>query len=196
MKKTTQHPEAFIKTLGPRLANVWKDLHEFSTLSNLAYQTDRKLQPNTFSEIMISILYRLVALNPESPVENVIRLGMMTFTASIFFRWRDMKQRQAYLDGSFRDALTVLRKASVQPPRAVVLWLLVLWEMNINGDGFDVFLEWTCEILRDMEIRSWDGIREVLKTVIWIDCLFDTPGRRAFEPILAHVNGQPRDIEL
>ncbi|CAG7563920.1 unnamed protein product [Fusarium equiseti] len=40
MKKTTQHPEAFIKTLDPRLANVWKDLHEFSTLGNLAYQTD------------------------------------------------------------------------------------------------------------------------------------------------------------
>lgn len=186
-KKTTQHPD-FIETLDPRLANVWKDLHEFSTLSNLAYQTDRKLEPNTFSEIMISILYRLVALTPESPVENAIRLGMMVFTASVFFRWRDMKQRQAYLDGSFRDALGELRKASVQPPWAVLLWLLVLWEMNINGDGCDEFLEWTCEVLRDMEISSWDGIRGVLKTVVWIDCLFDTPGRRALEPILAQMS--------
>ena len=104
-----------------------------------------------------------------------------------------MKQRQAYLDGSLRDALGELRKASVQPPRAVVLWLLVLWEMNTNGDECDELLEWTCEVLRDLKISSWDGIREVLKRVIWIDCLFDTSGRRAFEPILAQVNGQPRD---
>ena len=188
MRKTTQHPEAFIKSLDPRLANVWKDLHEFSTLSNLAYQTDRKLQPNTFSEIMISILYRLVALTPEHLVENAIRLGMMVFTASVFFRWRDMKQRQAYLDGSFRDALGELRKVSVQPPRPVLLWLLVLWEININGDECDEFLDWTCEVLRDLEISSWDGIRGVLKTVVWIDCLFDTPGRRALEPILAQMS--------
>ena len=102
-----------------------------------------------------------------------------------------MKQRQAYLDGSFRDALGELRKASVQPPRAVVLWLLVLWEMNVQGADCDEFLEWACEALRAMKISSWDGIREVLKTVIWIDCLFDASGRRAFEPILAQVSGQP-----
>lgn len=99
-----------------------------------------------------------------------------------------MKQRQACLDGSFRDALGELRKVSVQPPRPVLLWLLVLWEMNINGDECDEFLDWTCEVLRDLEISSWDGILEVLKTVVWIDCLFDTSGKRAFEPILAHLN--------
>ena len=104
-----------------------------------------------------------------------------------------MKQRQTYLDGSFRDALGVLRKTSVQPPRVVVLWLLVLWEMNVQGADCDEFLEWTCDVLRDLEISSWDRIREVLKTVVWIDCLFDTSGRRAFEPILAQMSGQPQD---
>ena len=107
-----------------------------------------------------------------------------------------MKQRQAYLDGSFRDALGKLRKASVQPPRTVVLWLLVLWEMNVQGDDCDEFLEWTCEVLRDMGISSWNGIREVLKKVTWIDCLFNTPGRRAFEPILVQLSRRPPEIEL
>ncbi|KAF4999234.1 hypothetical protein FGRMN_2598 [Fusarium graminum] len=67
---------AFIKTLDPRLSNVWKDLDEFATLSNLASQTGLKLQPNTFSEIMVSIFYRLLTLSyPESPLANALRLA-------------------------------------------------------------------------------------------------------------------------
>ncbi|KAH6958214.1 hypothetical protein DER45DRAFT_213491 [Fusarium avenaceum] len=177
---------AFIKTLDPRLSNVWRDLEEFSTLSNLASQTGRKLQPNTFSEIMVSILYRLLALSyPSSPVENALRLGMMACTAAIFFRWREMKQRQAFLDDSFREALYELMKAEVRPPDAVLLWLLVLWKITVSDDSrHDVFSEWTFEVLRGLEVKSWDGVRDVLKTVVWIDCLFDVSGRRVFEPML------------
>ncbi|KAF5677628.1 hypothetical protein FHETE_1679 [Fusarium heterosporum] len=176
----------FIKTLDPRLSNVWKDLDEFATLSNLASQTGRKLQPNTFSEIMVSILYRLLALSyPESPLANALRLGVMTFSATIFFRWREMKQRQIYLDDSFKGALLELKKSPVQPPSALLLWLLVLWKTTGgNGPSDNVFSGWTCEVIRGLGIESWAGMRDVLKTVLWIDCLFDTPSRHIFEPIL------------
>jgi hypothetical protein len=195
MKKVTKRNSDiadFIKTLDPRLSNVWKDLEEFSTLSNLASQTGRKLQPNTFSEIVVSILYRLLALShPASPVENVFRLGMMAYTASIFFRWREMKQRQAYLDNSFREALSELRKAKVRPPGAVLLWLLVLWKITVSDDSnHDVFSEWTFEVLRGLGVESWDSVRDVLKTVVWIDCLFDASGRRVFDPILKKITGE------
>jgi hypothetical protein len=191
VRKRTDSVNEFIRALDPRLANVWRDLEDFSTLSNLASQTDRKLQPNTFSEIMVSLLYRLLALASDAPLENAVRLGMAMFAASIFFRWRDMKQRQAYLDDSFRNALAGLRETAVRQPSAVLLWLLVLWETNVaERSGSDEFLEWTVEVLRDVEIDSWDGMRAVLKTVIWIDCLFDTSGRRTFKPILERVNGQ------
>ncbi|KAF4454483.1 hypothetical protein F53441_2987 [Fusarium austroafricanum] len=177
--------EAFIKTLDPRLSNVWKDLEEFAILSNIASQTGRKLQPNIFSEIMVSMLYRLLALSSESTPENALRLGMMTFVAAIFFRWRDMKQRQAYLDDSFRDALSQLRKASIQPPAAVTVWLLVLWRTSsTQNPSNEILEEWTFEALDSSEISSWTGMNNVLKTVVWIDCLFDASSRRVFEPIL------------
>jgi hypothetical protein len=160
-------------------------------LSNLASQTGRKLQPNTFSEIMVSILYRLLALSyPKSPIENALRFGMMAYTASIFFRWREMKQRQAYLDDSFKEALSRLRKAEVQPPDAVLLWLLALWKITVShGSGHDVLSEWTFEVLRGLEVKSWDGVRDILKTVVWVDCLFDASGRRVFEPMLESMTG-------
>ncbi|RQM05919.1 hypothetical protein DH86_00002579, partial [Scytalidium sp. 3C] len=54
--------DAFVDTLAPKLANCWKDLHAFSCLSNMAYQTTRKLSPDTYNEVMISVLYRLTHL--------------------------------------------------------------------------------------------------------------------------------------
>lgn len=189
--KRNSNISVFIKTLDPRLSNVWRDLEEFSTLSNLASQTGRKLQPNTFSEIMVSILYRLLALSyPTSPVENALRLGMMAYTASIFFRWREMKQRQAFLDDSFRGALVELRKGGVRPSDTMLLWLLVLWKITVSDDSdHDVFSEWTFEVLHGLEVKSWNGVRDVLKTVVWIDCLFDASGRRVFEPMLKKMTG-------
>lgn len=179
---------AFLKTLDPRLSHVWRDLEEFAKLSNIASQTGRKLKPNIFSEAMVSILYRLLALSPESASENAFRLGMMTFAASIFFRWRDMKQRQAYLDESFRDALRELQKALIQPPTTVILWLLVIWRTNsVQGEYDETIEEWFLEVMGDLGINSCPELHRVLKSVLWVDCLFGASSNRILAPILEEV---------
>ncbi|KAF5709153.1 hypothetical protein FGLOB1_6062 [Fusarium globosum] len=176
---------AFFKTLDPRLSHVWRDLEEFARLSNIASQTGRKLQPNIFSEAMVSVFYRLLALSPESASENAFRLGMMTFAASIFFRWRDMKQRQANLDNSFRDALRELQRALIQPPTTVILWLLVIWRTNsVQGGCDEAIEEWFLEVMGDLRIYSWPELHKVLKSVLWVDCLFDASSKRILAPIL------------
>ncbi|EWZ41167.1 hypothetical protein FOZG_06571 [Fusarium oxysporum Fo47] len=182
---TNHDMEAFLKTLDPRLSNVWRDLEEFAKLSNIASQTGRKLQPNIFSEAMVSILYRLLALSPESASENAFRLGMMTFAASIFFRWRDMKQRQAYLDDSFTDALIELKKAATRPPSTVLLWLLMIWRTNsVQGGGDQAIEGWILEVMDGLAICSWSELHNVLKSVLWVDCLFDASSKRILEPTL------------
>ncbi|KAF5632969.1 uncharacterized protein FTJAE_7354 [Fusarium tjaetaba] len=194
---TNHNMQAFLKTLDPRLSNVWKDLEEFAKLSNIASQTGRKLQPNIFSEVMVSILYRLLALSPESPSENAFRLGMMTFAASIFFRWRDMKQRQAYLDESFRDALMDLKKAATRPPDTVLLWLLVIWRTSSSQVGGDEAIEeWLLEVMGGLGICSWPELHKALKSVLWIDCLFDTSSKRILEPILKKVGKKGVEVDL
>ncbi|SCV56399.1 uncharacterized protein FFB14_14604 [Fusarium fujikuroi] len=176
---------AFFKTLDPRLSHVWRDLEEFAKLSNIASQTGRKLQPNIFSEAMVSILYRLLALSPESASENAVRLGMMTFAASIFFRWRDMKQRQAYLDDSFRDALRELQKTLIRPPTTVILWLLVIWRTNsVQGGCDEAIEEWFLEVMGGSGIYSWLELHKVLKSVLWVDCLFNASSKRILASLL------------
>lgn len=181
---------AFIKTLDKRLANVWKDLQEFAMLGNLAHQTSRKLQPNTFSEIMVSILYRLLALSfPESPIEDALRVGMMAFAATIFFRWRSMNQRQKYLDDIFQDALSRLRETSTKPPLGVLFWLLMVWNIAVSPED-DIFAEWMYAIIQDLGLGSWPGAQKVLKSVLWIGCLFDSSGQQAFGLILSRKDSQ------
>ncbi|RSL45492.1 hypothetical protein CEP53_010767 [Fusarium sp. AF-6] len=177
----------FIKTLDKRLANVWKDLQEFAMLGNLAHQTSRKLQPNTFSEIMVSILYRLLAMSfPESPIEDALRVGMMAFTAAMFFRWRSMNQRQQYLDGTFRDALSKLKDASAQPPLSVLFWLLTVWTITVSQyPGQNMFSKWMDNVLEDLGLSSWSDAQKTLKSVLWIGCLFDAPGQQAFDTVLS-----------
>ncbi|WAO84990.1 Hypothetical protein NCS54_00222200 [Fusarium falciforme] len=176
---------AFIKTLDKRLANVWKDLQEFAILGNLAHQTSRKLQPNTFSEIMVSILYRLLALSfPESPIEDTLRVGMMAFTATIFFRWRSMSQRQKHLDGMFRDTLSRLRESSAKPPLGVLFWLLMVWNISVSPED-DMFAEWMYGIVQDLGLSSWPEAQKVLKLVLWIGCLFDNSGQQTFDVMLS-----------
>ncbi|CAM1505951.1 Fc.00g115880.m01.CDS01 [Cosmosporella sp. VM-42] len=173
----------FLETLDGRLFNVWKDLQEFSRLSNLAYQTSSKLPPNTFSEIMVSVLYRLMNLVfNESPVEDAVRLGMITFTAAMFFRWREMRQRQGYLDDAFRVALQKLEHTSTQGPYVVLLWLLMMWNICVpdrSGDG--LFVDWLDDIILNSHFQSWMEARNVLKKIIWINYMHDAPGKMLFD---------------
>lgn len=162
----------FICTLDPKLVTVWKDLKEFSRLANLAVQTSYKLPPNRFSEIMVSILYRLLSLSfPDSPVEEALRLGTMTYAATVFFRWRTMRQRQEYLDRMFHSALKAARTSPV-PPR-IAFWLLVLWHSTSEDLNEDVLTAWLDEVMVQLSINENEQARQVLKAVMWIDCLFD-----------------------
>ncbi|KAF4974938.1 hypothetical protein FZEAL_8201 [Fusarium zealandicum] len=177
----------FAKTLDERLTNVWKDLQEFSRLGNLAHQTTYKLQPNTFSEIMVSILYRLLALSfPESPIEDALRLGMMTYAASIFFRWRGMNQRQGWLDGSFQEALLKLKSNPTQPPLAILLWLLTVWNISASEQVCDDTLSpWTFDIVSRGGFGCWTEANTALRSVMWISCIFDMSGRQILDAALA-----------
>lgn len=41
--------------------NIWQDVQEVMKLSNLVYQTTRKITVTAFSKMQVSILYRLIS---------------------------------------------------------------------------------------------------------------------------------------
>ncbi|KAK4120924.1 hypothetical protein N657DRAFT_692803 [Parathielavia appendiculata] len=60
--------ETALRNLGvcdPRLLNILLDLQEFSLAANLAFQTGRKIPAKLYTETLVSVQYRLLALRDE-----------------------------------------------------------------------------------------------------------------------------------
>lgn len=179
----------FITTLDKRLVNIWNDTKEFCRLGNLAQQTGHKLSPNTFSEIMVSILYRLLSLSfPESLIQEALRIGLMAFASALFFRWRGLRQRQIYLEELFRNTLENLEQSSTETPATVLLWLVMTWETCVmdccEGRG-DPFAPWLVRIIEQSGLGSWQEARAILKPTVWLDFVNDALGEEAFMAALA-----------
>lgn len=164
-----------LSTLDERLTNIWNDLKEFAQICNLASQTPHKLSPNIFSEIMISVYYRLLSLKFEDdPVAEAVRVAMMAFGSGIFFQWRGIKQRLAFLDSLSQASLLNLRKSQARLPPLFILWLLVvqLSAFSHLPPKNDLKL-WVDDIVSQLRISDWKQGRRMLKSVVWIDYCHD-----------------------
>jgi len=175
---------AFTETLDERLATIQKDLHEFSLISNLAYQTKRNIDPDMFNEMMVSILYRLLYLEFQvNSSSEMIRIAMVAFASSIYLRRYVARQQNNFLANSFRDALVKMQSSEARYPPAIELWLLFMFALYAGVgsrkiDWLSSRLEQTIQLL---DIRTWDDAKRVLKSVMWIDFLHDPSGRAFFE---------------
>lgn len=174
----------FILTADDNLYHVWNDLQAFCRLCNLAAQTPHKLLPNTFSEIMTSVLYRLINISFEfMPILEAIRLGMMVFASQVFLQWRGMRQRQTQLDDGFGRVLLVLKdlegfKASPK----LNFWLLVMWHTCVSTTSENGTLtEWLKSLVKQLRLDTWKDAKDVLKSLMWIDALFDKSLAQLFD---------------
>ena len=172
-------------TMDARLHNATRDLHAFSCLSNLAYQTTRKLSPEIYNEMMISILYRLTHLSfKDDPLQEAMRSGVMTFSSAIFLQRQYMEQPYDHLLKIFSTALSRLRKATdTNLPMPIAFWLTMLSHVAARKEPScetwrDVWLD---EIISRACIDSWSQAREILKSVMWVDFIHDRPGKEVFE---------------
>lgn len=172
-------------TLDIRLRNVLRDIHAFSCISNLAYETTCKLPSDIYNEIMISILYRLTHLSFESdPLQESIRTGLMAFSSAIFIQRDFMKCPYDQLLNIYRNALLTLRNSTnIDVPVHIVLWLAMLLHLVAHkepspADWQSVWLE---EAILQASINSWPQAREILRSVVWVSFIHDRPGKQVFE---------------
>lgn len=189
----------FVNALDPRLSSCWKDLHAFSCMSNLAYQTTQKLSPHTYNEMMISILYRLLSLSfAENTPQEAIRIGLLTFSSTIFLTRLYMKQPYPLLFNLFGTALSNLcQPAKFNMPRPIMLWLMILYHVvAYKQPSFDEWQSiWLRKAILFNGISVWLEARRILKSIMWVDFVHDVPGKKAFEEA-TRVRDKPQDIEL
>jgi hypothetical protein len=177
---------AFVETtVDTRLHNALRDLHAFSCISNLAYETTRKLSPDTYNEIMISILYRLTHLSFESdPLQESIRTGLIAFSSAIFIQRDFMEHPYDHLLNIYSNALFRLRKSTdIDLPVPIVLWLTMLLHLVARKEPSPADWQsiWLDEAILHAGIDLWSQAREILRSVVWVGFIHDRLGKQAFE---------------
>ncbi|KAH8883130.1 hypothetical protein GQ53DRAFT_431214 [Thozetella sp. PMI_491] len=178
----------FVKSkLDARLANCWKDLHAFSCLSNLAFQTTGTLSPVTYHEAMISIIYRLAHLSFEdATVQEAIRVGLLVFASTLFItRFRLSLPLQGLLT-SLENCLFVLHQSNnIDLPLPIALWLIASYLAVVSEQAPPK--SWQSTRLSTLivlaKVDTWSRIREILKSIMWVEFIHDEPGRKLFETL-------------
>jgi hypothetical protein len=175
-----------------------RDLHAFSCISNVAYQTTRKLSPDTYNEMMISILYRLTHLSFESDIlQEAIRTGLLVFSSTIFMQRVFMDQPYDHLLGLYTKALSRLRKfTDIDLPVPIVLWLTILSHVVAQGDPSPAWRNvWLDEAILRADINSWTQALEILRSIAWVDFIHDRLGKQTFEAAMLRVEeGAPFNV--
>ncbi|KAJ9149317.1 Fungal specific transcription factor domain-containing protein [Pleurostoma richardsiae] len=179
----------FVEKLDWRLVNIWRDLHEFAQLGNLAYQTQRQLQHDAFHEMMASIHYRLLhLLFSDSAADEAVRLGMLAFAATVFLQWVGVRLQYQRLRESLEAALRRLKNEVDDVPPWLVVWLIASGSVSVFQEVEGTWLQqWLDDTLKRVGVRSWGQARETLRGVMWIDLLHDRPGRAIFEDAMTRL---------
>ncbi|KAK4039629.1 hypothetical protein C8A01DRAFT_46960 [Parachaetomium inaequale] len=212
----------------PRLQNVALDLQEFSLAANLAFQTGRKIPAALYRETLVSVQYRLLALRDEaddasppaasppaaSPpaqpqhdvlgssldadTENLLRLGMLAFTTTLFLQIKLMPIRYADLARRVRacvEGMLVQNPPAEQGGVPVQVGRLRLWFLFVartsvlsGAEDEEALVRATVGVVEGLgftEEVEWQVVREVLREFMWIDWVRPKEGVVFWERLVA-----------
>lgn len=181
---TTPEVEGFIQSLDWRLSGVWQDMRHFSYLCHLARGTGYKLDHELYSDIMASVLYRLLhmTLEPDCFAGSAIRSGLVALASSLFLSWQGVGSDHNGSFGRFGDALENLRESDTMEtvPGPLLFWMLMLWQGLRNAERPPHDEQWMSEVICHLGLASWQEARQLLNTMVWIEFLHGPQGKAAF----------------
>ncbi len=173
------------ETIDDELCNAWKTMQGFCALINLATQTGRLLCEDTALETMTSVMYRLLNLqfDPTS-VDEAIRFGLLAFCHLIFSQPKDLDLCPPHFHNSYKYFVSRL-KTMYGLPSSMMLWLLFIGGISgsISIDDTWVHDTWRRHI-EVCQIKSWDEMRGILRSFMWISILHDKPGEAIFKSVV------------
>lgn len=188
MRTSVSIPETFLANIETRLRIVWGDLFELTRAANIATQCERSLDSELYQEVMVSIHYRLVKLRFGSDItEELIRLGLLAFASHLFLQWRGVKIRFEHLAQRFANVLSLQSEAKSLPPQ-LALWVHTIGAIAVFNELEQV--SWQpilTDLLRKMDLGSWNEVRACLKCILWVDTVQDTPAKRVVECALTQI---------
>ncbi|KAI2611908.1 hypothetical protein GGR54DRAFT_334491 [Hypoxylon sp. NC1633] len=182
----------FLRNTDVRLRFIWEDLSELVRSINIAMQCNLGIDSELYHEVMISIHYRLVNLCLDADdASEAFRLASLSFSATLFLQGRGVKINYRYLAQSLEVSLSRLRCHIRAMPAQVALWIYVVGALSVLGEREKLELRPVLTtILLSTKSTSWNQVRLLLKSILWVDALFDLPAKEIVEPILCSIESK------
>ena len=181
------------------LSRIMLSVVSFASLLNGKEREGRtKLDPLSYTETVVSLLYRLIEFAPlgqprsmsGGPYDDVAHLAMLAFMTTLLPEYcRDDSSHllSDRLESAVQD-LHVTATDTQDSRFSLLLWTLFIGGVSVlkRKDHRWLILE-TCERL---DLYDWPAVRRQLCRSPWIHTLHDIPGRRLWE------NAQRRSTEI
>jgi hypothetical protein len=167
--------------LNPNLHEVLLDVISLTSLFN-NIPADRTLDIDTFHEILVSILSRLIRFRPlqsskqESNIEAAYHIGLTVFMMTSFLQY-DRRRILEYelVSLCLKD---VLDSGLDEHDGDLVIWLIFIGGIWTSGDSDGRWLvSRVRRLVRRLGINSWAEVHSSVREFPWINALHDRPGR-------------------
>lgn len=178
---------SFLDSIDLRLRRVWNDVSEFVRAANIATQCKRSIDNELYQETMVSIHYRLANLCFDmDSINEPIRLALLAFASTLFLQWRGIKIRYEYLAQRLNMAMISLRHKNRGVPVRLALWIYIIAAISVLDERDKVYLQPALvEVVRELKFGSWDEVRLMLKSILWVDVLHDPLAKEMVEDTLS-----------
>ena len=181
-----------LRNIDSRLSRIMLDVVNFASLLNEKQREGRtKLDPLSYTETLVLLLYRLIEIAPlgqprftlRGPYDDVIHLAMLAFMTTLLPKYCG-DDSSNLLSERLESAIQDLHITSAVTQYSALS--LLLWTLFIRGvsnfkckDHRSLILE-TCERL---DLHDWPAIRNKLCVFPWVHILHDVPGRCLWEDV-------------
>lgn len=194
-------PNTFLNKLDPELASTWSATSQFCTLLNEATDNFKaKIIEETFLHNMGSIMYRLLHQRfQKGSYDETVRLGLLAFASPIFLHWNREEFHTWHFTSSYREALAMFHSTGpndLEPQEH--LWLLMVGALAMaheqQPDGIAWLGPWLRMSIELNGVSSWDDMRDLLGSVLWVGVVYDKAGKEVFDLVCQHNNVGKRNL--
>jgi hypothetical protein len=176
--------ESLLSGVDESLLEAWRVMKRFCSIVNLAVETQGMLPRGLLHDTMTSVMYRLLHLSfDRSSFNEAVRLSLLGLTHHIFLQWQ-------YLGLPYVCFPSVYQKCLLDPQLAdqtssqIMLWFLMVGAVSAFTTTDH---PWLKNCLREhidlCQVKSWNEMRGILKSFMWIGLLHDKPGKDIFDSI-------------
>jgi len=182
-----------INLVGPiddELSTAWRVMKRFCLLVNLGTQTQFLIDPEIIRETMASLMYRLLRMEfSHGSLDEVVRLGLLTFSHHVFLQWHDIKTPYYDFATAYRSHLLDIGLIDSASPQLIV-WLLVTAADSLFQISEELWLEVSLRgYVGACNVKTWKGLQEMLKSFMWMPLLDEHRGKQVYDFLYTNGNG-------